>query len=309
MRTVGQPPMPVEAAIEDMSASTARAMGRFTVYLLTGYVALIFVLMVALRVTPSADVFAALAAIAAVMAGRGRSFVRDWGPFVLIFMAWEAMRGVANQFGQSVQSDSVISIERLFMAGGVPTVWLQEALFDPNRIQFHDVGLSLVYVSHFFFPLAFAFLLWLHWRPMYYRFVVTLMVVSFAAFITFVFVPVAPPRFAYMYGEALPVVDIVHEVSSHAGWQGFSWVYRNLVGNPVAAFPSMHAAYPLLVFLFLWEWKRSWALLWSPFVLTVWFATVYLGHHYVVDVVGGAGYALFGYFAVKRIIRVGHAPD
>jgi len=295
-----------EMAMEDVSAASARAMSRFTLYLLTGYVGLILVLMVAMRVTPSADVFAALAAIAAVMAGRGRAFVRDWGPFVLIFMAWEAMRGVANQFGQSVQSDSVIAVERLIL-GGIPTVWLQETLLVAGTVQLHDVLLSLVYVSHFFFPLAFAFLLWLHWRPMYYRFVVTLMVVSFAAFLTFVLLPVAPPRFAYMYGEALPVVDVVHEVSRQGGWQGFSWVYRNLVGNPVAAFPSMHAAYPLLVFLFLLEWRRGWALAWAPFVFIVWFATVYLGHHYVVDVAGGAVYAVGGYLLVRRLVRVRHA--
>jgi cadmium resistance protein CadD (predicted permease) len=32
-----------------------------------------------------------------------------------------------------------------------------------------------------------------------------------------------------------------------------SWAYQNLNGNPVAAFPSLHAAYPILAFLFLRE--------------------------------------------------------
>jgi membrane-associated phospholipid phosphatase len=282
-------------------ASGSDRLRRLTNWLLGIYLAAVLILMIALRVSPSVDVFAVLVAIAAVLAGRGWSFVRDWGPFVLIFMAWEAMRGVANSFGQTVQSDSVIAIERLLFAGHVPPVDLQAALHQVGVIQLHDVLLSLVYVSHFFFPLAFAFVLWLKERRTYYRFVATLMAVSFAAFLTFLMVPVAPPRFAYQYGEALPVVDIVHEVAGSAGWQGFSWVYRNLVGNPVAAFPSMHAAYPLLVFLFLWERWRGLALAWLPFVFVVWFATVYLGHHYVVDVLGGALYAVAGYFLVKNL--------
>jgi len=130
--------------------------------------------------------------------------------------------------------------------------------------------------------------------------VTTLMAVSFAAFLTFLLYPVAPPRFAGSFGENLGVADVMSEVLSQANWFGFSWVYGNLVGNPVAAFPSMHAAYPLLVLLFLWErWKLA-ALVWLPVTLTIWFATVYLGHHYVVDVIGGALYAIVGYLALRR---------
>ena len=64
----------------------------------------------------------------------------------------------------------------------------------------------------------------------------------------------------------------------------------------------MHAAYPLLVFLFLWEGRRRLATMWAPFVLVVWFAVVYLGHHYVIDVFGGAMYALAGYLLMKRLM-------
>ena len=292
-------PIAVDGLDTEHASGESERLRRITNWLLGIYLAAVLVLMLALRVTPSVDLFAVLVAIAAILAGRGLSFVRDWGPFVLIFMAWEAMRGVANTFGQAVQSDSVIAIERLLFFGTVPTVDLQHALHQPGTIQLHDVLLSLVYVSHFFFPLAFAFVLWLYERRTYYRFVATLMAVSFAAFLTFLALPVAPPRFAFQYGEALPVVDIVHEVAASGGWQGFSWVYRNLVGNPVAAFPSMHAAYPLLVFLFLLERNRRLAWMWAPFVGVVWFAVTYLGHHYVVDVIGGALYAVAGYFIVK----------
>lgn len=233
------------------------------------------------------------------MAGRGIAFIRDWGPFLLIFLAWEAMRGIANQFGQAVQSDSVIAFERALMFGTVPTVELQAALRTAGQISGLDVVMSIIYISHFFFPLALAFLLWWLDRPRYYRFVVTLMLVSFAAFFTFIALPVAPPRFAGQFGQALPVVDVMHEVTRAIDWNGFSWMYRDLVGNPVAAFPSMHAAYPVLVLLFLRESSRLAALAWLPATGLIWFATVYLGHHYVVDLLGGAAYAVAGYFLVR----------
>jgi membrane-associated phospholipid phosphatase len=213
------------------------------------------------------------------------------------------MRGIANTFGQSVQSDSVIAVERFLFLGHVPTVDLQQAFFQPGHVQLHDVLLTFLYTSHFFFPLAFAFALWLYDRRRYYRFIITLMGVSFAAFLTFFALPVAPPRFAFQYGEALPVADVMASVTQSVGWQGFDWIYRNLVGNPVAAFPSLHAAYPTIVLLFLAERSRRLALAWAPVMCAIWFGTVYLGHHYVVDVLGGIAYAVVGYLWVKRLMH------
>jgi membrane-associated phospholipid phosphatase len=283
----------------DLHGASARRLSTFTNWLLASYLAMVLLLTLAFRTTPSVDVFFVLVAIGAVLAGRGVAFIRDWAPFVLVFLAWEAMRGVANQFGQSVQSDSVIALERALMFGTMPPEALQAALRTAGQVSTLDVGLSIVYMSHFFFPLALAFWLWWNDRARYYRFVVTLMAVSFAAFFTFLIVPVAPPRFAWVFGSDIVVADVMSEVTTSIGWHGFSWMYGNLVGNPFAAFPSMHAAYPVLAFLFLAERSRVAALAWLPAVALIWFATVYLGHHYVVDLLGGAAYAVVGYLLFR----------
>ena len=272
---------------------------RFTNWILAIYLAVALGLMFALRVTPSIDVFFVFGVILAVLLGRGVAFIRDWGPFVLIFFAWEGMRGIANQFGQAVHSDSVIAIERTLF-GGVPTAELQHALRQPGVISPLDVVMTFVYVSHFFFPLALAFFLWLRDRPRYYRFVTTLMAVSFAAFFTFLVFPVAPPRYAVYYGQDLGVADVMQQVMTSFNWGGFDWVYNHMVGNPVAAFPSMHAAYPLLVLLFLWERSKRAAIAWAFPTGIIWFAVVYLGHHYVVDVLGGVVYGLVGYLLLHH---------
>lgn len=285
--------------------AAARLLARTANWLIGIYFVVVLVLMVILQVSPGWDLFAVLAAMGGVVIGRGRPFVRDWGPFLVILIAWEGMRDVANAFGQSVQSDSVIAVERVLFGGKVPTVEVQRVLFD-GTVRLHDVLLTMLYASHFVFPLVFAYLLWRRDRGTYYRFVITLLAVSFAAFFTFLLLPVAPPRWAFQYGEALPVTDIMAAV---AGWVPSdvpTWMYSNLIGNPVAAFPSMHAAYPFLVFLFLRE--RSWkmALAWLPVTGAIWFATVYLGHHYVVDLLGGVAYATVGYVVVRRILPRDH---
>jgi membrane-associated phospholipid phosphatase len=64
--------------------------------------------------------------------------------------------------------------------------------------------------------------------------------------------------------------------------------------------PSLHSAYPLLAFLFVRKrWPRvSWFLLaWSA---AIWFAVVYLGHHYVIDVVAGMAFAIGAYWILQN---------
>ena len=79
------------------------------------------------------------ASIVAVMLGRGRAFLRDWVPFVVIFLAWEAMRGIADDFGAAVNSDSVIAAELRAAEAGpilrryVDQVRITAPFFDAKR--------------------------------------------------------------------------------------------------------------------------------------------------------------------------------
>jgi hypothetical protein len=66
----------------------------------------------------------------------------------------------------------------------------------------------------------------------------------------------------------------------------------------VAAFPSLHAAYPFLAFLFARRafGRAGWLML--AYTACVWFAIVYLGEHWVVDIIGGVAYASVAYLAI-----------
>lgn len=281
--------------------SHGRSLNRFTTVVLVGYLAFIAGLMVLRRATLSAEVFVVFAAVVAIMLGRGRAFVRDWAPFLLIFLAWQMARSLADDIGARVQSDGVIAVERFISFGTVPSVEAQKALYVPGQISALDVAMTLVYLAHFLLPLLAAFLLWVFRRHHYYPYVMALMLLSFAQFATAVILPVAPPRFAGLFGEALPVHDISLDVTQALQLGHLSWAYQNLNGNPVAAFPSLHAAYPILAYLFLRRaWPRAaWLMLaWGALVI---FAIVYLAHHYVVDAFGGVAYAVAAYWLVERL--------
>jgi hypothetical protein len=77
--------------------------------------------------------------------------------------------------------------------------------------------------------------------------------------------------------------------------------YQNLYGvssNDVAAFPSLHAAYPFLAFLFVRRVfpRAGWLML--AYAVCVWFSIVYLGEHWVVDIIGGVAYSIAAYLTV-----------
>ena len=67
--------------------------------------------------------------------------------------------------------------------------------------------------------------------------------------------------------------------------------------------PSLHAAYTLLVTLFLWRaarwpWARALLALYPPAMA---FALVYTAEHYVVDILLGWAYTLAAVWVVGRI--------
>ena len=151
----------------------------------------------------SPDLFIVLALVVAVALGRTRLFLRDWLPFAAIFLAWESMRGLADDLGTAVHSDDIIAIERFLFFGRVPSVELQAALHVPGQINILDLATTFLYVAHFALPLVVAFVFWISERRLFYRYLMALMLMSFAAFLCYLLIPVAPPRFAGAYGESL----------------------------------------------------------------------------------------------------------
>jgi membrane-associated phospholipid phosphatase len=270
------------------------------IVLLVGYVLVVLALMVARGAYMSPDLFVILALVIAVVLGRTRLFLRDWLPFAAIFLGWESMRGLADELGAAVHSDDVIAIERFFFFGRVPSEELQAAFHVAGSINLLDLATTFLYVAHFALPLAVAFAFWVLERTLFYKYLLALMLMSFAAFVCYLLIPVAPPRFAGAFGETLAVTDIARDTFTQLHFAPVTtWLYGNISGNPVAAFPSLHSAYPLLAYLFARKrWPRGSLVLlaWSA---AIWFAVVYLGHHYVIDVVAGILFAIGAYAALS----------
>ena len=233
--------------------------------------------------------------------GEKLRFVRDFGPFLLVLLAYYSMWGSADDLGGALQITPQIEAERFLFGGRIPTIVLQDWLYDPANPHWYDYLAVVGHMSHFIVPMLFAGVIWQHYRHLHVRFLSTFVLLFLAGFLTFLIMPSAPPWWASDAGY-LETVYLVHETVP-----GLTRLYSELSANPVAAIPSLHAALPWLVFLFMlkiWGRRLLPAVIYPVFI---WWALVYMGHHYVVDEIAGVIYATAAYYALSghpyRLVR------
>jgi membrane-associated phospholipid phosphatase len=80
-------------------------------------------------------------------------------------------------------------------------------------------------------------------------------------------------------------------------------LYSHLNPNKFAAFPSLHAAFPALAAVYAWRryrWLSVGLILWTAAVAL---SIVYLGEHYIVDVLDGFGYVVVAAFIVEAVSK------
>ena len=238
--------------------------------------------------------------VIAIALGRGRTFIADWGPFLILFFAYEAMRGFAAKTGFAPHDLS--GMERALFGATLPTITLQHAFYRSDVISPQDLIAMFFYFMHFPLPILVGFVFWVRSRDHYRRFIAALLLMAMLAFVTYLFWPSAPPwwqfRAATTGGE-----EMVHKILNETVeklWGPNYWVsplYAHLNPNQFAAFPSLHAAFPALAAVYAWSRYR-----WLAWGLIAWTAAValsivYLGEHYVIDILDG-----FLYVAVASVI-------
>ena len=305
----------VRGASGHATARLGRRNDRILLGAVGGYIGVLAALMFVRGIAPTPDVLLVGLGLAAALIARGRPFFRDWIPFVALFLAYELMRDYAHAFGPAVHVVDAAALERTLWFGSIPTEVLQGLLHPASGVDRLAVVATVFYFLHFLLPLGVGIVLWLIRRRAFYDYVAALIVLSIAAFVTFLYFPVAPPWWAAAHGAlaapggglgVLHLKDAAFQSLARAmGFDGrnlYSYAIYGVNPNEVAAFPSLHAAYPFLAFLFARRWFGRSGYLMLVYSACVWFSVVYLGEHYVVDVVGGILYASATYWAIF------HAP-
>jgi len=220
-------------------------------------------------------------------------FVRDWLPVLLVLFAYDA---VHNRIGliQPVHTRPQLVLEQVLFGSPVPTVRMQAAFYSPERPSWWDFATLVVYMSHFFVTLAIALVLWMRSRARYFRFMAWFVFMTTLGYVTYIVFPAVPPWLASQRGELVPTHRIVRELWDYLGYHGIARTFSggSVLANDVAAIPSLHAAYPVMIAAFFWARSgfvaRAGLALYAAAMAV---ALVYAAEHFVVDIALGWLYA------------------
>ncbi|MGH2449619.1 MAG: phosphatase PAP2 family protein [Chloroflexota bacterium] len=309
-------------------ASVRSRYQRAVPYILAVYLVVVVLAFLYFNLRLQPEDVAAVLFIAAILSGRALLFIRDWGVFIAVLLAWQATSFLATNFGFPWHLAAPIAADKLMFGGTVPAVWLQAHLYHPGVIEPWDVFAVVMYMLHFVAPLLAGFLLWMTNRKLFHRYAVAFVLVALGGFITYILYPAVPPWMAaeplihahgiywqsphghvYLHG----VQNLFNVVMSH--WYN---PYNNSINgsihlgiihmhyDKVAAIPSEHAMYPTLFFLFLRRQFGRWAYIALAYLGGLIFSILYLGQHYMVDAVIGILYAVTGYLVVMHLAPAVH---
>ncbi len=183
-----------------------------------------------------------------------------------------------------------IRADRLLGAGRLPNARLQGALMAPSeRVGALDRLLTFAHWVWFLEPHASLLFILIRDEPRFARAARQMAAAYDLGCAVYWAVPTAPPWWAAAHGYTGK--DRIHRRMLDVGedvW-GRAWppLFNSVDGNPWAAMPSLHFGASVLAALLLGESSRvAGAVGWS-YAALLGFALVYLGEHYVVDLLAG----------------------
>jgi membrane-associated phospholipid phosphatase len=217
-----------------------------------------------------------------VMAVLGlKGVAKYWVPFVMIVLSYEALQGVIGGYSATIGIYSLAGVDESLwgfnLTGWVQSTFLSLPLTDVMTV-FYELQMPLMIFA--------AALLWYWRRRSFGQYVTAVALTSYSALITFILIPTAPPWFV---GSARDLVLGAGQAAS----SGLAGIVGNLiVSDKFAAFPSLHAAFAVIFSYFMIKADRRLALVALPVTAAILFSTIYLGQHYMIDIIGGVVYAL-----------------
>jgi hypothetical protein len=242
-------------------------------------------------VPPAVTAAAVVAAPFGLAIARPRTRRRDVGIYILQMWAFIVLHELpyddAERLERRVRVDYPIACDKLIGLGVQPTISLQRAIGRPGHPTALDHALTWIHWAWFFEPHAAA--AWILWRHPE-RFTRSALMISslfHLGSVVYMIVPTAPPWWAAEQSRLPGVRRIMVEVGERAWGRLWPHLYSFLGGNPLAAMPSLHFSSSVMAAHALSdvgpvEGGVGWA-----YAGTLGFALVYLGEHYVIDLLAG----------------------
>jgi len=205
-----------------------------------------------------------------------------------------------------VHVDYPVRADRLLGLGELPTVRLQRALHPDGYFRGYEKVLVWAHWVWFATPHATLAYLFCRDRDRFGRAAVLTYAVFDLGAVAYWLAPTAPPWYASTRatGEPVLVRRLMVEYGESFWRNGWAPLYSVVGGNPLAAMPSLHFATSAMAALLLAESGPVAGLVGGGYAALLGFSLVYLGEHYVVDLLGGLALTL----TVRRLEPLARGP-
>ena len=239
---------------------------------------------------------------------RTSRLVIEWSPFIAVLFIYDRLRGYADGLLFHAREVPQIKVEAAIFGRPIPTVWLQSHLWHgAGDLRWWDYATWFIYLTHFFATLD------RRGHPLDVgRTTASSASRRWCASSRSRALPPTCSSLPCRRGSPRGTVRSVRRTErSRIVWHhvpiahfGSLFEKGQTYANNVAAMPSLHAAYSLLIVLYLWRLVPRW---WRPLLAlyppAMAFSLVYTGEHYVVDCVAGWAYAVATFVAVNLVFE------
>jgi len=202
------------------------------------------------------------------------TILRDWLPFGFCIAIYTNLHDTVHFVNMNDIQDWLIKFDD-WLFGVQPCVWAEQ--FINPRLT--DIFIA-AYANYFILTIAVALVLYIQKRYREFRYtMVTIIICYYVSYFLFIIFPAAPPRIVLkpfftvsLHGNLLEPIKHAIEISAQASR---------------GAFPSLHCAASFLSLFFAWRYVRWLFWVMIPMVFMLIMSTIYLRHHYVIDLFAG----------------------
>ena len=217
--------------------------------------------------------------------------LRDGLPFGFCIAIYTNLHDTIHFANPHDIHDTLVKIDA-FLFGVQPCVWA-ERFIHPFLTDFF----TFFYVLFFLWAPLLALILYLKKDQLKFRYTMVGVILAFyLGYFGYVLFPAAPPRIvlAEYFSKTLHGLAFLDEVRKSIDV---------IPSTSRAAFPSLHAAATLVALFFAWRHARWYFWLVLPFAIGLILSTIYLRHHYVIDLIAGWGLAHLAVWLGPKVER------
>lgn len=223
-------------------------------------------------------------------AGKISRFIREVAPFGLAIAIYTNLHDTIHFVNPHDIHWTLIAIEE-WIFGCQPVLWAQK-FYNPILTEFF----SFAYMNYFILPLIIPF--YLYFKGDYYEYretILGIILTYYFGYFLYIIFPAAPPRLV-----------LADQFTKDFTGFFFDSTQKNVIINAASsrgAFPSLHCATTLIAMIYAFKHSRILFWIFIPIAVGLVLGTVYLRHHYVVDIIAGFILAIFVYFSAPKIDR------